>query len=139
MRSVLEALMYVAFFAAALPFAWLDVHEVLYYQAHPERLSSRDSALLVFAAMTAIRIMTPALGVAVLLALYFLVSGPRAARVSAAVLVVAWLLRFSFAYWRTPPPFASMARIYWEAVPSTVLSLLPWICAGVRLARRSRD
>src|SRR5262245_18894212 len=129
--------MYLVFSLAALPFACLSVNDALYYQAHSEMLQSRDSAPLVFAALMAIALMKPALGLAVLLALYFLVSGPRAARFSGAVLTSAWLLTLASEYLATPPQFASTARLYWDAVPFVALSVLPWICAGIRLAHRS--
>ena len=137
MRTALETVMYLAFSAAALPMAWLGVSEILYYRAHPEMLESRDSALLVFAAMSALQIMSVALALAVILAVYFLVRGPRALRYIIAVLVAAWLLAFVLGLIFTPStPFASMARLYGEAAPFVALFLIPWVCAGVRLVRR---
>jgi hypothetical protein len=118
--------------------AWLGVSEVMYYQSHPEMLQSRDSFPVVFAVLWAVDIMKPALGLAALLALYFLVAGPRAARYGSALLVTAWILTFALAWlFVTPTPFASVARLYWDAVPFVALSILPWLCAGVRLALRN--
>ena len=137
MRTALEALMYLAFSVAALPMAWLGVRDVLYYRAHLDQLAERDAALLVFAAMVALQIMAVACAVAAILAVYFLVRGPRAVRYSVAALVAAWIvaLGLAFIFGRTTP-FASMARLYWDAVPFAVLVLVPWVCAGVRLAHR---
>ena len=137
MRIALEALMYLAFSVAALPMAWLGVSEVLFYRSHPDQLADRDAALLVFAAMGGLRIMTVALALAAILAVYFLLKGPRAVRHGIAALVAAWVLAFGLSLLFTPStPLASMARLYWDAVPSTALVVVPWICAGVRLARR---
>jgi len=136
MRPALEALMYLAFSAAALPMAWLGVSDVLYYQSHPEMLQSRDSAPVVLAAVWAAEIMKPALGLAAVLAFYLLITGPRAVRYSSAALIIAWVMAFTIAQlFVTSTPFASVARLYWDAVPFVALSILPWLCAGVRLAR----
>lgn len=135
-RLVLEASMYLAFFAAALPSAWFGTNELLYYHAYPERLESRDSAPLVFAAMAAIQIMEYALAAAGLLALFFLVKGPRAVRYSIAAVVTGWILVFLGLMFAPPTPFASMARLWLDAIPFVALSLLPLACASVRWALR---
>ena len=132
-RSTVEALMYLAFSAAALPMAWLGVSDILYYQAHPEMLESRDSAPVVMSVVWAVYIMLPALGAAVLLALCFLLGGPRAVRMSSLFLISAWILMFVLV---PSTAFASVARLYWDAVPFVVLAILPWLCAGVRLVLR---
>ena len=105
----------------------------------PNDVRARDAALLVFAAMGGIRIMTVALAAAAILAVYFLLKGPRAVRLGIAAVVAAWALAFGLSLLFAPStPFASMARLYWDAVPSTALVVVPWVCAGVRLARRSK-
>ena len=140
MRPALEAVMYLAFSAAALPMAWLGVSEVIYYHGHPDMLQVRDSAQVVPSVIWAIQLMKPALALAAVAALYFLIAGPRSARVSGAVLVFAWLLTFTLAWaFVTPTAFASMARLYWDAVPFVLLVLLPWLCAWVRFARLRRN
>src|SRR5262245_7537524 len=92
MRITVEALMYVAFSAAALPLAWLGVSDVLYYRAHPEMFQYSDSAPSVFAVVGAVQLMKLGLGLAAILALYFFVRGPRAVRYSSCALVIAWSL-----------------------------------------------
>ena len=67
--------MYVAFSAAALPFAWLGLNDIVVFQSHPEMLESRDSAPVVMSVYWATRITLPALACAVLSALYFLIAG----------------------------------------------------------------
>jgi hypothetical protein len=136
MRTALEALMYLAFSVAALPMAWLGVREVLVYRAHPDQLADRDAALLVFAAMGALQVMTVALALAAILAVYFLLKGKKAVRYSIAALIGSWALVFCVGWFFIPSTrLASMARLYWDAVPFVVLVLVPWVCAGVRLAR----
>jgi hypothetical protein len=140
LRPVVEALMYLAFFAAALPMAWLGVSEVIYYQAHPDMLEVRDSALIVPAVVWAVGLMKPALASASVMALYFLVAGPREVRINSAVLILAWVATFGLAFtFVTPTAFASMTRLYWDAIPFVALALLPWLCAGMRLASRRRN
>ena len=138
MRSALEVLMYLAFSAAALPFAWLGVNEALYYHAHPKMLQSRDSALLVLAAVMAIDVMKATLCLAALLAVYFLASGPRDLRFIASALAMAWLATFASALVPRPQPINSMVGMYWDAATFVTLSILPWICAGIRLSRRTK-
>ncbi|MGH9868990.1 MAG: hypothetical protein ACREAA_12595 [Candidatus Polarisedimenticolia bacterium] len=135
MRRALEFLMYLAFSAAALPFAWLGVNDILYYRAHPDMLEVMDSAPEVLGVMAAIWVMGPALAAGAVLALYFLIAGPRAARVSSAVLTGMWLVPF-LAIPATPA--RSFARLYWDGLPFVALSVLPWVCAGVRLANHDR-
>lgn len=130
--------MYLAFCAAALPMAWLGVSELLYYQAHPEMLQSRDSAPIVFAAVWAVEIMKLALGLGAILVLYFVVTGPRAVRYSSSALAIAWILTPALAlFFVAATPFSSMARLYGDAVPFVALFLLPWVCGGVRFALRN--
>ena len=137
LRPGLEGVMYMAFAAAPPPTAWLRVRELLFYRARPELLESRDSAPMVFAAAGAVQIMTFALGLAALPAVYVLVSGPRAARYSCAILLGVWVLSFWLGLRMAgSTPFASMARLYGDAVPFVALCLLPLACAGVRLALR---
>jgi hypothetical protein len=139
-RPAFEALMYLAFSAAALPMAWVGVSEVIYYHVHPDRLEVRDSVQVVGLVFWAIEFMKPALGLATLAALYFLVAGPRAVRINSALLVFAWLLTFGLAFVLvTPTAFASMARLYWDAIPFVALALLPWLCAWVRFTRFKRN
>ena len=137
MRGVFEALMYLAFSAAALPMAWMGVSEVIYFHAHPEQLQTRDSAFMVLSVTWGVQFMLSALIAGALMAVIFLIAGPRAVRLSSGVLASAWLLAFLTAALFKPPTFTSMARIYWDSTPFAVLALLPWICAGVRFARRS--
>src|SRR5262245_9509850 len=138
MRSALEALMYSAFCAAALPMAAQALSDLLYYRAHHDMLQSRDAAPEVFAAVWAVEIMKPALGLAAILALYFLVTGLLAVGFSSSALVIAWILTPAFGrFVGTSTPFASTARLYWDAVPFATLCLLPWVCGGIRFARRN--
>jgi len=137
-RRVPELLMYVTFSAAALPFAWLGLRTLFYYRAHPEMLEVRDSAPEVFSAMAAVQFTGIGLLVASALALYVLVVGPFSARVNAVILVIAWIVSFL----APDAPFRSFQRLYWDALPSAALVVLPWICAAARLklgAWTSRD
>ena len=132
-RPALEALMYLAFCAAALPFAWLGVTDLLYYRAHPDLLETRDAAPAVLAVVGALEITEYALGVAAILSLYFLIRGPRAVRISSAILVIAWILVPAFCLFFVPTTaFTSTARLVSDAAPFVALLLLPWACAGGR-------
>ena len=136
LRAALEGLMYLAFFIAPLPFAWLGVNELLFYRAHPDWLQDRDAAPMVLPVLMAMKVMLPAQVLAVLLALYFLITGPRGARLGSSALVVAWVLIMALCSIVPPGPFNSFFRLYWDAVPWVALSVFPWVCAGLRLRRR---
>src|SRR5262245_38803009 len=123
LRSVLEALMYLAFCAAAVPFAWQGMSELLYYRSHPEMLQTRDAATMVMGVVAALDITKPLLLLAVLLALFFLVRGPRAARFSSAGLLIAWILTIALGAF-AKPGFVSVERLSWDAIPFVVLLLL---------------
>lgn len=137
-RPAIEALMYLAFCAAALPMARLGLGELVHYRAHPEMLQERDSAPLVMSVTAAAGFIKIGLAVALPLAVYFLVTGPAPARVSSAVLISAWLSSFVLAMVIDAPSFSSTARLYWDAVPFVALAALPWLCAGLRVTMRSR-
>jgi L-alanine-DL-glutamate epimerase-like enolase superfamily enzyme len=130
--------MYLAFAAAPLPIARMATSEALYYHAHPTELETRDTAMLVVPLVAAFKFLTAVLAVGALLALYFLVTGPRAARVSAAALIAAWLLLIAAIFFLPLGRPNSLAELYVDAVRFVALCALPWICAGVRFAR-SRD
>jgi hypothetical protein len=134
MQRALEFMMYVAFSAAALPFAWLGLSNVFYYRAHPEMLEVRDAALEVGAILVALPFVGVALLIAVGLVLYVLRVGPLAVRVNGIILIIAWVAAFF------PPEtaFRSFPRLYWEALPFAALVALPWICAAVRLTFRTK-
>jgi hypothetical protein len=138
LRRASEALMYLAFLAAALPFAWLGVGNLIFFNAHREALETRDAAVEVMSAVFAARITLIALAVAVPVALFFLAAGPRAVRISSTILVFAWLFYFFLALFFDAPPLASMARLYWDGAPFAVLALLPMLCAGFRAAVTNR-
>src|SRR5262245_52156463 len=135
MRRALEFLMYLAFSLAALPFAWFGTSSLLYYRAHPEMLEVRDSAPEALGVIAAIPFMIGALVVAGATALYFLVKGPRAARINVSILVTLWFLPFILV---PETPFRSFARLYWDALPFVALSVAPWACAAVRMALRNK-
>lgn len=140
MRVVLEALMYLAFSAAALPMAWLGVTDLLYFHAHPEMLEVRDAASVVPAVFFAIKLMVPTLALAAVVALYFIVAGPRRERINSGVLVLAWVSMFPAAFiLDTPTPFASMARLYWDTIPFFLLGLLPWPLAWLRFTLKINE
>ena len=136
MRRALEFLMYLAFSAAALPYAWFGLSDILYYRAHPQMLEVRDSAPEVLGVVAAWPLVGTALAVGGVLALYFLATGPRSARVSSVVLLTAWLAPFLLI---PQTPFRSFARLYWDGLPFMGLLVLPWICGGLGLAMRSRN
>jgi hypothetical protein len=138
LRRACEALMYLAFLAAALPFTWLGVSNLFYFHAHREALETRDSAVEVLSVVLAARITLIALAVAVPIALFFLATGPRAARISSTLLASAWLLYFFLVLALDAPPFTSMARLYWDGIPFAVLAMLPMFCAGFSVAVRNR-
>jgi hypothetical protein len=132
-RRTIEGLMYLAFTAAALPLAWVSVHELLYYRAHPDDLQTRDTAPLALVMSGVDLVMDPALALAAVLALYFLIRGPRPLRYASGALVLGWIL---MAVTPLSAPFNSVKRLYLDAVPFVALSLLPLVCAFVRVRSR---
>src|SRR5262245_16851547 len=129
MRKVSELVMYGAFAAAALPTLWLDVQNVLYFRAHPEMLEERDSSLEAMAVAGFLPVMAVFFAAGCVLALYFLATGPRAARVSIAVLAVVYVAILML----TPrTPFASFARVYLDGACSLAFFALPLVCAAWR-------
>src|SRR5262245_24785610 len=90
MRRIGEFVMYAALSVAQTPAAWLALRNVFYFRAHPEALEVRDSAgeALWWIAFEPLSRTAHVLGA--LLALYFLITGPRGARICVAVIAFAY-------------------------------------------------
>src|SRR5262245_11672234 len=135
MRGVSELLMYVALSLAALPSAWVDVRNMLYFRTHPEMLAERDPALEVFAWIGFFPYVAVCFLTGCVPALYFLITGPRAVRVSIVVLAAAYA---AFLVLTPRAPFTSFQRLHVDAVTSVVLCALPLACAAYRALRWTR-
>lgn len=134
MRRALEFSMYLAFSAAAPPPAWLGLSALSYYRAHPEMLEVRDAALEVGAVLVAMAVAGIVLLIAIGLAIYIARVGTLGARINIIVIVTAW----GAAFFIPDTAFRSFARLNWEALPFAALVLVPWFCAAVRFAFRTK-
>jgi len=124
--------MYVAFSLAALPSAWLASSNVLYFRAHPEALEVRDSAGEALFSLAFAPLCVAAFAVGAVLAAYFLVTGPRAARICIAALGIVFVGALAL----TPrTSFASLGRVYWDGATGVLFCVLP-LAFGVFRSRR---
>ncbi len=133
MRTVAEGFMYLAFTVAALPFAYLGLTTLNFYQAHPELLPSRDAGPEMFGALGGGLVMLGPLLIGGIMALYFLLVGPAELRVMSGTLMGAWVLSVSMNPVRGTD-FRSFERLYADAYPFVAMALLPTTCAVARLA-----
>src|ERR1700733_2951961 len=74
--AVLESLIYGSFSVASLPFAYIGVSDLLYYQAHPDMLAARDAGPEVLGVLGGAAVMAMGLFVAGGAGLCVMVIGP---------------------------------------------------------------
>jgi hypothetical protein len=135
MKRKAEAIMYALFFLAALPLAWMAVHEFFFFISNPSALESRETHREAALAISLIPFSFAAFVPAVLTAVYLFIFGKNATRAAIAVLAAAYVGTFS-----VRPDFSNdvVAGLAWDASMMAVLALTPLLLLAILVMQRSR-